>query len=75
MGVAVRMAVLEALAESGAERGARLMWMFLLWWCVDDHLAAALDTPGLGKLPIWVPLIIGHRVLHHRQRRGETQPA
>ncbi|MGQ0532694.1 MAG: hypothetical protein ACT4OF_08415 [Caulobacteraceae bacterium] len=35
------------------------MWMFLLWWSVDDHLAAALDAPGLGTLPIWVPLIIG----------------
>ena len=35
------------------------MWMFLLWWCVDDHLAAALETPGLGALPIWVPLIVG----------------
>lgn len=35
------------------------MWMFLLWWCVDDHLAAALDADGLGHLPIWVPLIIG----------------
>ncbi len=34
------------------------MWMFLLWWCVDDHLAAALETPGLGMLPIWVPAII-----------------
>ena len=34
------------------------MWMFLLWWLVDDHLAAALNTPGLGNLPIWVPLII-----------------
>jgi hypothetical protein len=34
------------------------MWMFLLWWCVDDHLAAALDAPGLGRLPIWVPFII-----------------
>ncbi len=34
------------------------MWMFLLWWLVDDHLAAALNTPDLGNLPIWVPLII-----------------
>jgi hypothetical protein len=34
------------------------MWMFLLWWCVDDHLAAALEAPGLGSLPLWVPLII-----------------
>ena len=33
--------------------------MFLLWWCVDDHLAEALQAPGLGTLPIWVPLIIG----------------
>lgn len=35
------------------------MWIFLLWWCVDDHIAAALGAPGLGELPIWVPLIIG----------------
>ena len=34
------------------------MFLFLLWWCVDDHLAAALETPGLGELPIWVPLIL-----------------
>ena len=34
------------------------MWMFLLWWCVDDHLAEALETPGLGNLPLWVPLIV-----------------
>ena len=34
------------------------MWLFLLWWAVDDHLAAALETPGLGHLPIWVPFII-----------------
>ncbi|MFH1516344.1 MAG: hypothetical protein ABIH17_00545 [Pseudomonadota bacterium] len=34
------------------------MWLWLLWWCVDDHLAAALETPGLGELPIWVPLIL-----------------
>lgn len=34
------------------------MWLFLLWWCVDDHLAEALSTPGLGELPIWVPLIL-----------------
>jgi hypothetical protein len=34
------------------------MWMFLLWWCVDDHLAAALNAPNLGQLPIWVPAII-----------------
>jgi hypothetical protein len=32
--------------------------MFLLWWAVDDHLAAALNAPGLGHLPIWVPLLI-----------------
>lgn len=30
----------------------------LLWWCVDDHLAEALNAPGLGTLPIWAPLII-----------------
>jgi hypothetical protein len=34
------------------------MWLFLLWWCVDDHLAAAIEAPGLGELPIWVPLIL-----------------
>jgi len=35
------------------------MWIFLLWWLVDDHIAAALEAPGIGELPIWVPLIIG----------------
>ena len=34
------------------------MWLWILWWCVDDHLAAALEAPGLGTLPIWVPLIL-----------------
>lgn len=34
------------------------MWLFLLWWCVDDHLAAALELPGLGTLPLWVPLLL-----------------
>lgn len=34
------------------------MWLFLLWWCVDDHIAQAFETPGLGELPIWVPLIL-----------------
>ncbi len=34
------------------------MFLLLLWWCVDDHLAAALETPGLGSLPLWVPLIL-----------------
>ena len=28
------------------------MWLFLLWWCVDDHLASAMNAPGLGELPI-----------------------
>lgn len=35
------------------------MWLFLLWWLVDDHIAEALGAPGVGELPIWVPLIIG----------------
>jgi hypothetical protein len=35
------------------------MWLFLLWWCVDDTLATALELPNLGHLPIWVPLILG----------------
>ena len=35
------------------------MWLFLLWWLVDDHIAEALEAPGIGSLPIWVPLIIG----------------
>lgn len=32
--------------------------LFLLWWCFDDHLAAALNAPGLGELPWWVPLLM-----------------
>lgn len=34
------------------------MLLFFLWWLVDDHLAAALNAPGLGTLPIWVPAIL-----------------
>lgn len=34
------------------------MWLFLFWWCVDDHIAEAMGAPGLGELPIWVPLIL-----------------
>ncbi len=34
------------------------MWLWLLWWTVDDHLATAFGTPELGHLPIWVPFII-----------------
>lgn len=33
------------------------MLLFFLWWCFDDHLAAAVDTPGLGSLPWWVVLL------------------
>ena len=42
----------------GLDEGNKDMWLWLLWWCVDDHLAAALDAPGLGELPIWVPLVL-----------------
>lgn len=35
------------------------MWLFLLWWAVDDHIADALGAPGVGELPLWAPLIIG----------------
>ncbi|MEZ5945424.1 MAG: hypothetical protein R3C13_06885 [Hyphomonas sp.] len=34
------------------------MWLWLLWWCVDDHIAEAVGAPGLGELPIWVPLVL-----------------
>lgn len=34
------------------------MLLFLLWWCVDDHIATALEAPSLGELPLWVPLIL-----------------
>lgn len=32
--------------------------LFFLWWCFDDHLAAALNMPGVGHLPWWVVLLI-----------------
>lgn len=35
------------------------MWFGFLWWAFDDNLAKALETPGLGELPIWVPFLIG----------------
>lgn len=31
--------------------------LFLLWWCFDDHLAAAVNAPGLGQLDWWVVLL------------------
>ncbi|MEL6752936.1 MAG: hypothetical protein AAFO57_02830 [Pseudomonadota bacterium] len=34
------------------------MWLFLLWRCVDDTIAAHVGSPGLGELPIWVPAIL-----------------
>ena len=34
------------------------MWLWLLWWCVDDNIAKAVGAPGVGELPIWVPLIL-----------------
>jgi hypothetical protein len=34
------------------------MWLFLLWWCVDDHLAQLLGRPELGHLPWWFVLVI-----------------
>lgn len=36
--------------------------LFLLWWCFDDHLAAALNAPGLGHLPWWVVLLMAAAV-------------
>jgi hypothetical protein len=35
------------------------MWLFVLWWAIDDHIAAAVGAPGIGALPLWVPLILG----------------
>lgn len=35
------------------------MVFFLLWWCFDDHLAAAVGCPGLGELDIWVVALMG----------------
>jgi hypothetical protein len=34
------------------------MWLWIFWWCVDDHIAKAAGAPGIGTLPIWVPLIL-----------------
>lgn len=32
--------------------------LFLLWWCFDDHLAAAVGNPGVGQIPWWVMLLL-----------------
>lgn len=32
--------------------------IFLLWWCIDDHLAVSLSNPGIGHLPIWVVALV-----------------
>lgn len=36
---------------------------FGLWWTFDDHLATALNAPGLGELPLWVVLLIQLAIL------------
>lgn len=35
------------------------MILAVLWWCFDDHLATALQAPGLGALPLWVVFLAG----------------
>lgn len=35
-----------------------LIWLWLLWPCVDDHIARAAGAPGMVGLPIWVALIL-----------------
>lgn len=35
-----------------------IIWLFGLWWTFDDHLAAALNNPGLGHIDWWVILLI-----------------
>lgn len=47
-----------ARLAAGATSEGPAVFLFLFWWCVDDHLAAAMGMPGLGSLPIWVPLIL-----------------
>lgn len=47
------------------------MWLFLLWWCVDDTIARAVETPGLGTLPVWVPLILSIAVSTTLSARGK----
>ena len=34
------------------------MFLFIFWWCVDDHLATVLDIPALGEIPFWVILVL-----------------
>lgn len=34
------------------------MLLWALWWTFDDHLAEAMMMPGVGTLPIWVPLLV-----------------
>jgi len=35
------------------------MAFLLFWYTFDDHLAAALNIPDLGDLPLWVVFLIG----------------
>jgi hypothetical protein len=49
----------EEWVQHSEKTGGRPMWLGILWWAFDDHLAEALGTPGLGSLPIWVPFLIG----------------
>lgn len=35
-----------------------MSWIWVYWWCFDDHLAASLGVSGLGNVPFWVLLLI-----------------
>lgn len=50
------------------------MFIFLIWWCIDDALATALNMPEIGRLP-WVLVLLACLILAPGFRlRGEVRP-
>lgn len=49
------------------------MALFLLWWCFDDHLAAALAKPGLGHLP-WLAVLLAGLALDRITKTPQREP-
>ena len=34
------------------------MFLFIIWWFVDDYLAAHFNNPAIGELDWWVVLLL-----------------
>lgn len=47
------------------------MWLWVFWWCVDDHLAELFGIPALGHVPFWVVFVLSLAFASTTTRNGE----